>query len=291
MDQSHPSLLQHILSGHFGNIIDGIAATAVVALLATFWHYLGHGIRHAWYRLLYTIRRYLTWRREILLWIDADSGTVQRMAQHLRAQLQATAGNLRRARIHTMRYPREILYHPMTPSIVAAIILINTDVSKLSADDKIREQIQDRLLKYMGKGGGIVGCHDVIYRRARNERLQQAFGGRIDGFSMIRDQPVEYVRNPAHADHPIAKALDEKFTLMDGEILATKGWRRDAQVLFSSTESPDPHSLVVAQEYLKSRLVWLNSCDHQDPICRSVGEPQPHFVALLSASVQWVARC
>ena len=293
MTQPHPSLLEHIFSGHFGNIIDGIAATAVVAILATFWHYLGHGIRHACFRLLYTIRRYLTWRREILLWIDTDFGTVQRLADHVRTQLQTvTTGNLRRARIRAMKFPREILNHPMRPSIVAAIILINTDVSKLSADDKMREQIQDRLLKYLSKGGGLVGCHDVIYRRARNERLQQAFGGRIDGFSILKDQPVEYVRNPAQENHPIVKALEEKFTLTDGEILATKGWPRDAQVLFSSTEKTEPHSLVVAQEYLKTgRLVWLNSCDHQDPICPSVGEPQPHFVKLLSASVQWVAQC
>lgn len=293
MNQPHPSLLQHILSGHFGNIIDGIIATAVVAMLATFWHYLGHGIRQGWYRLFYTIWRYVSWRREILLWIDTDFGTVQRLADHVRHQLQAvTTGNLRRARIRAMKFPREILLHPIKPSIVAAIILINTDVSKLSADDKVREQIQDRLLKYLSRGGGLVGCHDVIYRRARNERLQQAFGGRIDGFSILKEQPVEYVRNPAQENHPIVKGLEEKFTLMDGEILATKGWPRDAQVLFMSGEKTDPHNLVVAQEYLKTgRLVWLNSCDHQDPICPSIGNPEPHFVTLLSASVQWVARC
>jgi hypothetical protein len=293
MTQPQPFLLGQILSGHFGNIIDSIAAAVVFAILATIWHYLGHGIRQGWYRLLYTIRRYLTLRREILLWIDTDYGTVQQLADHVRKQLQAlTAGNLRRARVHAMKLPREILQHPMRPSIVAAIILINTDVSKLSADDKVREQIQDRLLKYLGRGGGLVGCHDVIYRRARNDRLQQAFGGKIDGFSLLKEQPVEYVRNPDQANHPIVKALDEKFTLKDGEILATKGWRRDAQVLFLSTEEPEPHNLVVAQEYLKTgRLVWLNSCDHQDSICPSIGEPQTHFVTLLSASVQWVARC
>lgn len=281
---------------HFDNIADGIVATVVFtvagAILATLWHYLGEGVRFRWSRFICTVWRYITWRRKILLWIDTDLLTVERLADHLNKQLQAPpAGQLRNSRVHVMRLPREILLYPMKPSIVAAIILINTDVSKLSADDKIRELIENQLLKYLRHGGGIVGCHDVIYRRARNERLQGAFGGKIDGFSILKGKPIEYVRNKDHEDHPIAKELPEEFALMDGEILATNEWPADAQVLFRSTETPDPHDLVVAREYLTGRLVWLNSCDHQDPLCASVRTPQDNFVKLLSASIQWVARC
>ena len=44
MTQPHPSLLEYIFSGHFGNIIDGIAATAVFAILVTFGIILGMGL-------------------------------------------------------------------------------------------------------------------------------------------------------------------------------------------------------------------------------------------------------
>jgi hypothetical protein len=290
MTQPHQSVLAHIWSAHFGNIVDSMIAAASFTILVTLWHYLGQGIRFRWGRLVSTLRRYLTFRREILLWIDTDPGTVERLADHLKEQMQATRG-LRRVRIHLMRLPREILFHPMKPSIVAAIVLINTDVSKLSPDDKIRDQIQTQLLKYLRCGGGLVGCHDVIYRRARNERLQEAFGGKIDGFSPLQGQPVQYMRNKEHEEHPIAKQLTDKFALNDGEILASTGWPANALVLFHSTETPIPHSLVVAREYLTGRLVWLNSCDHQDPVCASVRIPENNFVKLLSASVQWVARC
>lgn len=277
-------------SKHLDGILDGIAASIVFALMVTLWSFLGQAIRFRWGRLVHTAWRYLAFRREVLLWIDTDLGTAHRLADHVKSKLKAgTAKPLHRVHFRVVQAPVEILSYPASPKVMAAVVLINTDVSKLSADDKIRQRIEAHLLTYLRRGGGLVGGHDVIYRRARNEDLRGAFGGKIKGFSPLSEKPVGYVKNPVQAGHPISAQLPDSFGLDDGEILATE-WPDDAAILFHSNAA-EKHSLVVAKDYLEGRLVWLNSCDHQDPLCASIQVPEDDFVTLLAASVQWVAKC
>jgi hypothetical protein len=287
-------LLSHWLPIHVSedvrNIVDGILVVVLGAVFAGLWRW-AQGVRYCLGRLAHTILRYVTFRREILLWVDTEPATVRQLAIHLKKQLAASCDTgFRRTHVHVLKAPLQVLFHPRKPSVVAAVVLINTDVSKLSVDNKISERIQRHLLKYLEAGGGLVGGHDLIYRRARNEELRNAFGGRIDGFSSVRDS-VPYVK--IQPDHPIAKQLPDNFSLKDGEVLATKGWPANAEILFrlDVKEADKQHALVVARENADGRLVWLNSCDHQDQMCASIGDPEPHFVKLLSASVQWAARC
>lgn len=279
----------HLGSEDIRAILDATAFALLGVLSGALWRW-AQSVRYLFGHCRHTLLRYLTFRRVILLWLDTDAGTVQRLAGHLRQQLLSSGGRgFRRIRVHILRTPSQVLFYPARPSVVSAIILINTDVSKLSVDNKVLEKIQTHLLKYLERAGGIVGCHDLIYRRTRNERLRQAFGGKIEGFSLIKDHPIRYAK--CITDHPIAQQMPERFSLKDGEVLATTGWPADAKVIFNhdSAQPSEQHPLVVARDYLTGRLVWLNSCDHQEPLCDSIQIPETDFVKLLSASVQWVA--
>jgi glycerophosphoryl diester phosphodiesterase len=222
----------------------------------------------------------LTGRRFILLWIDASQVVVERLA----IQLQP---HLRDASIRILRSPAGLMRYPMRPRFTEAIVLIITDVSKLATEDKVRDRLQERLETYLLRGGALIGAHDIIYRRSRNERLQHTFGCSVTQF-MRMDEPVVYERAPENQNHPIAKAMPARFSLKDGEVIWGK-WAADATPLFT-TPGPERRNLVVVRNYQRGRVVWLNSGDHDEHVCASIGEPQSDFVQLLAASIKWAAQ-
>lgn len=91
--------------------------------------------------------------------------------------------------------PKEVLTFPINPSITRAIILIDYNVTKLSEDEAVKDSIQNWLIKHLEKGGGIIGTHDVIYRRVRNDKLEKAFGCQLTEFKRVEGK-VTYIKNP-----------------------------------------------------------------------------------------------
>ena len=99
----------------------------------------------------------------------------------------------------------------------------------------------------MRQGGRLVCTHDVIYRRTRNELLQNMFG----------------------------------FILHDAEICW--GNIADDVDVFFKTEDDIP--LVFAREYGSGICVYLNPGDFKERPPRSILKPEKEFVDLLRESI------
>lgn len=155
-------------------------------------------------------------RRWVLVWLDDDVPTyTKRIAMRLRPRLE-------RYHVVAIRAPRDLLGFPLHPWFTATVVLIDSDVTKFAGDPTLQDRIEEELEKYVEKGGGIVGTHDMLYRRVRNKRLQQIFGYKITHF-VHREQPIMYHLDSDNADHPSAKAiakdLPDTFPLEDGELI------------------------------------------------------------------------
>jgi len=225
-------------------------------------------------------------RKLILLWLDADVAT----ARHLVNQLR---NNLPHVRIRALDAPSEIMLYPLRKSVVEAVILISTDVTKLSSEDTLRDDIERRVDRYVLDGGGLVAGHDIIYHRTRNTLLTKAFGATIERFDDKevdnKKIPIKYEKTSAATKDPIWRRLPDHFNLDDDELLVTS-WTKGASILFTEEGVPE-RALVVARTHDKGRLVWLNSCDRgKSGLAKSIGDPSREFVNLLTASVQWVAK-
>jgi glycerophosphoryl diester phosphodiesterase len=264
-----------------GELLPKVIAEIAVAITGFFVIRFEEKIKEHWGKITVHIRQFFSRRRIVLLWIDSDAATLHRVAN----RLQAGSPYLR---IVTLSAPASFLHYPAKPSVVAAVILISTDVTKLSSDDRVREEIEEALEKYVLRGGGLIAAHDIIYRRTRNRLLSEAFGGAIRQWHS-KDAPIRYEKSAAQANHPIARRLPGNFELDDLELLEVE-WTIGADVLFHEAGSNPPRGLVMAREYGRGRLVWLNSADHQAEIAPSIGAPSPDFVRLLNASTHWASH-
>jgi glycerophosphoryl diester phosphodiesterase len=257
-----------------------VIAEIAVAILGAVVLWSEERLKRNWRKFLVRVRQFFSRKRLILLWIDGDLATVHRVANRLKIYSPFL-------RILPLGAPADLLFYPAKRKVVAAVILISTDVTKLSSDDKVREKIEESLEKYVLRGGGLVAGHDIIYRRTRNPRLSRAFGGTIQHWDS--KTTVQYEKSAAEANHPIARRLPDRFSLEDGEVLCVD-WTGGAHVLFHEAGANPARGLVMARDYGKGRLVWINSCDHQTEIANSIGAPNDDFVRLLSASAQWAAN-
>ncbi len=172
--------------------------------------------------------------------------------------------------------------YPLNARYVQLLILIITDVTKLAEDPHTRTQIQKKILQYVDGGGVVIGTHDIIYRRVRNEILQRAFGGKITNFRR-ETTPIDYLVVEAQKDHPIVAGLPPAFALDDGEV-CWGSWAPDVVPLIVTKQAYDgdrPVPLVTVRSYSRGLLVWMSSCDKFEHLGRSIAEPQPEFVQLL----------
>jgi len=246
---------------------------------------VGRHIKHNWRKIVVNVKQHLSGWKLVLLWIDVDNTTAQRIANRLRK-------NLPYVHVQLLNAPHEILLYPLTPSVVEAVALISTDVTKLSSDDRIREEIEKNLEHYILNGGGLVAGHDLIYRRTRNTRLIRAFGIEKVKFDSNRTTPVRYEKTAIGANHPLSRRLPDTFSLDDGEVLLIT-WKNDAQVqvLFQEAGITGPQrGLVATREYEGGRLVWMNSADHGEELAKSIATPSDQYIDLLAASIQWVTQ-
>ncbi len=138
-------------------------------------------------------------------------------------------------RYFALNQPKDIFKFPLKPGAIQAIIFIVSDVTKLSEDPKERNSIQDKVLKYVEKGGTLIGTHDIIYRRVRNDLFEMAFGCRITNFQR-ENKPIEYMVTPENTGHPVLKDLPDTFCLEDGEVCWGE-WTHDVLVLLKSRKA------------------------------------------------------
>jgi Trehalose utilisation len=258
------------------NIGYNVISTAVVVALV--WFREGIFLRlGAAYRWIYSV---MTGKRFVLVWIDDDRNYSHKLIRRLRDQ----EGD--ELNFHAIKRPQSVLYYPLSPARTACIVLLDTDVSKLADEPETTGLIEDRLRAFVTGGGGLIGSHDLIYRRTRNEVLQSIFGCQLDQYVTHGEQPVKYRINPEHANHPLAADLPRDFELDDGEVCWGK-WLPDTTAVFRTSDE-NSRPLVVCREYLEGRVVWLNSGDRTDCLCASIALPEEPFVTLLRNALRWV---
>lgn len=257
------------------NISAAIIAAGLLFIIFWFRNYFAEKL---WLALHFVIA-ILGAKRYVLIWNDDSFDHSERIGGILAKQYA-------RVTLKALSTPRGILNFPSNPSIVKAIILIVSDTTKLSEEKNIKDRIQNWLVTYLYRGGGIIGTHDVIYSRVRNQKLEEVFGGQITDFKRTEGK-VKYVRNPDIEKHEILRELPDSFELDDGEVL-WGNWRESTTCIFQ-TEGENPKPLVVAREFAKGRVVWLNSGDKREEIAKSILSPEEHFVILLRNALDWTS--
>lgn len=217
-------------------------------------------------------RRNLAENRElkhVLIWSDFDRGTQNKIIKRL---------NLGEGYyVEELVEPVEIL--SKNPADIDTIILIDTDVTKLSNNDRTLERINQALVSYVAGGGRLICTHDLIYRRTRNEPLQNMYGCRITNFQS--QTAVRYVKTDTCWESGRFSSLPEEFVLHDDEVC----WGSvapDVEVYF---ETEDGHPLVFSREYGNGLCIWLNPGDFKEYPPKSILKPEKEFVALLREAI------
>ncbi len=208
--------------------------------------------------------------RHILLWGDFDDAVLTKLANKL---------DLKDYYIEVLSDAVEILSKNLKE--IDTIILIVTDVTKLSNYHMALERLNQVLVDYVSSGGRLICTHDVIYRRTRNVKLQEMFGCKIVNFNRI--DKVVYKKTETCKEEGCFASLPDSFTLSDGEIC----WGTlldDAEVYFVSEEGIP---LVFSREYGSGVCLYLNSGDFKEAAPRSIRKPEKEFVALLRECIQF----
>lgn len=259
-------------------LIGTLAAIFVTIIVVPTVVHLRHGFVR-WCKVIFrAAQRVLTRRKFVLVWNDVDSEVSHRLINLL-------GRGFKTCRFQPLQSPREMLNYPLCRHFVSAVVLLDCDVSKLSSDNLVRDRIQRTLYEYVSAGGGLVGSHDLIYRRARNGILEKLFGCSITEFNRTTG-PVKYIKTPQSAQHTVCRGLPEEFHLSDDEVVWGK-WENDTVCHFHSTNG---RPLVVSRCRGKGRVVWLNSGDRGVILCKSVAAPQPELADLLRNSLIWVTK-
>lgn len=266
------------------NISSDFIASTLIIILCWFRDDFVNKMLIAYHFLIGKLSR----KKYVLIWNDDKIENSENISKKLDEKLKLEKNSS--IIFQSLNTPKEILDFPMNSSIVQAIILIVSDVTKLSENSKTKDKIQNWLVDYLGKGGGIIGTHDLIYRRVRNDKLEDAFGCQLNYFERVDGKgEVKYLKNPCFENHDISKELPDSFELDDGEIICGKKWHVNANCLFH-TDEENPKPLVVAIEKSKGKAVWINSADKKDGLAESISKPADEFIDILKSSIKWVNK-
>lgn len=277
-----------------GACLSGVVGVAFVSISK----WLGGNAESLLFTSVREIYSVLSGKKYILLWNDDEIGRSNDLCRALR---EAGVDDL----LKSLGSAKDILHYPLKPARVKALILIVTDVTKFSDNEKLRELIERKIHSYIDKGGGVVGTHDIAYRRVRNTTLQKDFGVEITTFRRV-ESPVKYIKNKDPFDSKktkdfaekyelsqITKDLPDEFELNDGEIIVGK-WEDNVAKIFISAEElgSDIGSkpLVTARKSSNGRIVWLNSGDKYESFPESISLPEREFLILLKNSIEWVSN-
>lgn len=265
-----------IVFGFAGRIVWAIVGGIIIWARSNLYHYM---------IIKRKIVYFFTRKKFVLVWNDDSPEISEKIITKLKNKKPGKIA------YKTIKTPDTILFYPALPKYVHAIILVVTDVTKLDENAKKRNLIEDKLLKYVSNGGLLIGTHDLIYRRCRNEKLQKAFGCTIKKFQPIPDGiHVSVVKK--HRGHPLLRNIDDTFEFFDSEII-TGDW--DSNILKLIVTSEDniikgvnniPMLCVNATTY-DGLLIWINCGDKGDHVCDSIKIPQPEFIQVLSNALKY----
>jgi hypothetical protein len=261
------------------NVGYNVVAAGVIVMLVWFRdRFIDAGIR-TWHTLEGALRR----KKFVLIWVDDGESRGQRLCTLLSERDRD--GNLYRA----LERPASLFLYSGSAKSIKAIILLDTDVTKLADEVSVQTRIEHRLKNYVSGGGTLIGSHDLIYRRVRCAELQKMYGCQTTLFYPCRPDKVHYQLVPTAATHPLRADLGDEFDLDDGEVV-WGSWAPDAKVIFATAED-EPKPLVVTREHGDGKLIWLNSGDKGDWMCPSLAIPEEPLLKLLANSVRWAAQC
>lgn len=207
--------------------------------------------------------------KEILVWADFSNVVLDKIIKRL---------NLgENYHIRELDDPLNILSENLNE--IYAIIFIVTDCTKFSNNDLAIKRINQVATDYVRRGGKLICTHDVIYRRTRNELLQEMYGCKITHFKTA--DGVEYVKTDDCKDSAKFTSLPDSFVLHDAE-LCWGDLAYDVEVYF---ETPDGVPLVFSREYGNGVCIFLHSGDYKFAPPPSIGKPESDFVNLLREAI------
>ena len=207
--------------------------------------------------------------KHILFWGDFDNANIEKIVGKLEL-----GDNFY---VEILDDPLEILTKNL--GVVHSIILIITDCTKFSTNSIAVQRINMALTEYVRRGGKLISAHDVIYRRTKNELLQNMYGCKIAYFKQI--DTVHYKKTSECLEEGAFSSLPEEFDLHDAEIC----WgdlAEDVEIYF---ETEDGIPLVFSREYGRGVCIYLNSGEFKERPPRSILKPEKDFVKLIRESI------
>ena len=211
-------------------------------------------------------------KKRLLFWADFNDAILDKIIKRLNLDDDYIVDEL--------EDPLNVL--SMNLNEVESIIFIVTDCTKFSNNEHANKRINKTLVDYVRNGGRLICTHDVIYRRTRNELLQEMFGCKITHFREA--DGVIYEKTEDCKECGNFASLPDQYTLHDAELC----WGElayDAEVYF---RTPDGKPLVFSREYGKGVCIYLHSGDYKFNPPPSIGKPEKEFVDLLREAIQLI---
>lgn len=212
--------------------------------------------------------------KTIILWNDISSAVSKKITKYLFEE----SGD-EDYQIIYLEKCEDLLFYELDPDNIFSLILLVTDVTKLSDNNSVRQKINDNIERYVSNGGKIIGSHDLIYRRTRNEKLQNMFGCTLNQFER-KEEPLVYKKSEKCINSKNFENLPKKFNLHDGEI-CWGNWAPDCEFLF---KNQNDRPLFVLREYGDGLCVWMNSGDFKEFPPVSISKPEKNFIKLIKST-------
>jgi hypothetical protein len=282
------------LAPFFRSISDFLAQVAtqltlliIVGLLRLFGVDIFARILKAWRLFLLLMRKSLG-HEAVLLYTDCDvdgSDITDRFAERLALRL---AEREERIDVLPLKAGDSLQYWPLSTWAVRAVVLLVTDITKLSAYPKRRKRIEKRLARFCQRGGTLVLGHDVIYRRAQNSYLERLAGCKLTRYEAAPNG-VAYVKvvtgDRVSTDRHLLDDLPGSLNLKDGEII-TGNWAEHVEYLYILEGRPD-WPLATRKTYGSGLVFWINSGDQgENGPPRSISKPSPDLLKVMAELIK-----
>jgi hypothetical protein len=239
------------------------------------------------WRLFLLLARKSLGHEVALLYTDCDiegSDITERFARRLSQRL-AERGT--RIDVLPLKAGASLQYWPLSVWAVRVVVLLVTDITKLSVYPKRRIRIEKRLARFCGRGGTLVLGHDAIYRRAQNSYLERLAGCKLTRYLAAPDG-VHYVKvatgDRRSTDRHLLGDLPDSFILEDGEII-TGDWAEPVEFLYVLGGNAD-WPLVTRKNYGSGLVFWINSGDQgENNPPPSISRPSPDLIGVIAELV------
>jgi hypothetical protein len=223
--------------------------------------------------------------RTVLFFTDAGEGGAlpHSLAHRLQSEIRKLSGN--RVSVLTMSTGDELVHTPMLRPLVDGVVIVITDVTTLSNDQNRRFYLQKKLQLFVRYGGSVVVTHDALYRRSKNEGLQELGGCKIVNFRPVSSS-VRYVRvddgERVSENGGLLERLLPNFDMEDREVV-WGNWSPGVEYLYVWADNPEI-PLVTRRKVGRGAIFWCNTGDSD------ANGPPPSITRLDSEFIPLVAK-